>query len=205
MWLIDMLNGKKSSRFFDLLQKHCASLVDAAETLQRYTHDGSPELSDRIAQIEKDGDVVLNETIAELTDTFITPIDRQDIFSLAEAIDEMIDDLNNAAREIKLFQTGSTPAMCTMADILNRAAHEIQTAATALQDDASQAKTHGFNACHAENEMEDLYRQTLAALFNEADLHRIFKLREIYRHFSNSADQADVIGKLIGKIVVKAA
>lgn len=205
MWLTDMFSGKKQDRFFKLLQKHCAQLCEAAETLERYTQTGAPELSDRIDQIEKDADVVLTETITALTDTFITPIDRQDIFNLAEAIDDMIDYLNNAAREIKLFQTGSTPAMCTMAGILTRAAHEIASAAATLRRDARDAQTHGFRACQAENEMEDLYRHTLVALFNETDVHRILKLREIYRHFSNSADQADAIGKLIGKIVVKTA
>jgi predicted phosphate transport protein (TIGR00153 family) len=205
MWLTDLLSGKKQNRFFELLQRHCAQLVEAAELLERYAQSGSPELSDRIDQIEKDADAVLTETITELTDTFITPIDRQDIFNLAEAVDNMIDYLNNAAREIKLFQTGSTPAMCTMAGILNRAAHEIAAAAAALQRDARDAQAHAFKASQAENEMEEFYRQTLAALFNETDVNRILKLREIYRHFSNSADQADSIGKLIGKIVVKTA
>jgi uncharacterized protein len=205
MWLKDMFSGGKQNRFFSLLQRHCALLCEATETLERYAQSGSPELSDRIDQIEKEADAVLTETIGALTDTFITPIDRQDIFNLAEAIDDMIDYVNNAAREIKLFQTGSTPAMCTMAGILSRAAHEIQAAAASLHRDGSDAQKHGFNASHAENEMEDFYRQTLAALFNESDINRILKLREIYRHFSNSADQADAIGKLIGKIVVKTA
>jgi uncharacterized protein len=205
MWLTDMLSGGKQNQFFTLLQRHCVLLCEAAEALERYANSGAPELSDRIDQIEKDADTLVTETITALTNTFITPIDRQDIFNLAESIDDMIDYLNNAAREIKLFQTGSTPAMCTMAGILTRAAHEIRAAAAALHRDAADAQTHGFNASHAENEMEDLYRRTLAALFDESDMHRILKLREIYRHFSNSADQADAIGKLIGKIVVKTA
>jgi uncharacterized protein Yka (UPF0111/DUF47 family) len=51
--------------------------------------------------------------------------------------------------------------------------------------------------------MEDLYRAALARLFAGDDVREMLKVREIYRHLSNSADRADAIGKLIGKIVVK--
>jgi uncharacterized protein Yka (UPF0111/DUF47 family) len=51
--------------------------------------------------------------------------------------------------------------------------------------------------------MEDLYRASLAELFNGDDVRTMLKVREIYRHLSNSADRADAIGKLVGKIVVK--
>jgi len=204
MWLADML-GTKQNRFFTLAQRHVAQLVEAAETLERYVRGGPPDLPDHIEQIEQAADETLSETIAELTDTFITPYDRQDIYNLAEGVDDMIDYIANAAREIKLFQVELTPAMCTMAEILTRATHEIQNAGLALQKDARDAQVHAANASRTEDEMEDLYRQTLASLFEETDVHRIFKLREIYRHFSNSADQANALGRQIGKIVVKTA
>ena len=51
--------------------------------------------------------------------------------------------------------------------------------------------------------MEELYRSALARLFAGDDVRSMLKLREVYRHLSNSADRADAIGKLIGKIVVK--
>jgi predicted phosphate transport protein (TIGR00153 family) len=204
MWLADML-GTKQNRFFALAQRHVAQLVEAAETLERYVRGGPPDLPDHIEQIEQAADETLSETIAELTNTFITPYDRQDIYNLAEGVDDMIDYIADAAREIKLFQVELTPAMCTMAEILTRATHEIQNACLALQKDAHEAQVHAANASRTEDEMEDLYRQTLASLFEETDVHRIFKLREIYRHFSNSADRANALGRQIGKIVVKTA
>ena len=205
MWISDMFTGRKQNRFYDLLGRHCAYLTEAAETLERYVANGSPELSDRVDEIEKSADRVLSETIDALNDTFITPIDRQDIYNLAETIDDMIDYLNNAAREIKLFHTGSTPEMVEMVAILAHAANEVRDGVRALAHEPHGAIEHGLNACSAENAMEDLYRQTVAALFEGADFNRILKLREIYRHLGNSADRADAIGRLIGKIVVKVA
>ena len=204
MWLADLL-GPKQNRFFELAQRQCAQLVEAAETLERYVRGGPPDLPDHIEEIDQAANETLSETIAELTNTYITPYDRQDIYNIAEGIDDMIDYICDAAREIKMFQVDLTPAMCTMAGILTRAAHEIQSSVLALKTDAHEAQVHAANASHTEDEMEDLYRQTLSALFEESDVHRIFKLREIYRHFSNSADQANALGRQIGKTVVKTA
>jgi predicted phosphate transport protein (TIGR00153 family) len=205
MWLADMFTGRKQDRFIELLCQHAAILVQAADALERYVAQGKPELSDEVDTLEKRGDEILLTMLTALTETFITPFDRQDIYALGEAIDDMIDYINNAAREIKIFGVSATPAMEQMAGILSQGAREIRDAVAAIESQPDVATHCARAACSSENAMENLYRRTLAELFDSNDVPKIFKLREIYRHFSNSADRADSAGRLLGKIVVKVA
>ena len=204
-WLSDLFTETKQKRFRTLLEQHSQALRRAARTLQRFVESGNPALADEVDAIEKEGDEILKKTIDALTDTFITPFDRQDIYNLSGAIDDMIDYLNNAARELTLFKVATTPAIVEMVTILVEATDEIAQAVPAIERDPTAARACAYNASRAESRVEEMYRRTLAELFDESDVRRIFKLREIYRHLSNSADRADAIGKLIGKIVVKVA
>ena len=203
MWLADIFGSTKQNRFFALLKQMATICVEAARTLQRYVESGNSALSDEVNTLEKQGDETVQELIAALTESFVTPLDRQDIYNLGEAIDDMIDYLNNAAREIKLFGVAATPAMREMMQILVDGATHVDAAVSAVVAGSGDAAKHARLACEAENRMERVYRAALAELFDDSDMHRIFKLREIYRHLSNSADRTDAVGKLIGKIVVK--
>ncbi len=203
MWLADLFTPAREDRFTILLQQHAEILTSAAKTLNLYMVEGKVSLSDNISQLEHQADDLLVQLTDALRDTFVTPIDRQDIYNLGEGIDDMIDYLNNAAREITLFNVKPTQQMCAIGAILQRAAESIHSAVCLLQKDPPQAWNRARDAQHAENEVEHIYREALAELFNGSDTSLIFKLREIYRHLSNSADQAEAVGRLIGKIVVK--
>jgi uncharacterized protein len=203
MWLADLFMPGREDRFLSLLDRHVDLLAQVAQKFRRYVTEGTPSLSDEIDQLEKEADGCIRELTTALRDAFITPIDRQDIYNLGEAIDDMIDYLNNAAREIAIFKVSSTDHMRAIATILEEASLDIAAAVKALRNDPQQAWTKAGQAQHAENLVEDRYRTALADLFEGSDVSLIFKLREVYRHLSNSADRADAIGRLIGKIVVK--
>lgn len=203
MWLADLFLPSREERFISLLEQHADILVQTAQTFYSYVTAGGPALSDEINLLEKRADDVLVELTNALRDTYVTPIDRQDIYGLGEAIDDMIDYLNNAAREIKVFQVSPTPQMREIAAILLHAAEAIASGVTALKKDPQEAWSQAREAQHAENMVEEHYRTALAQLFDSPNVAEIFKLREVYRHLSNSADRADAVGRIIGKIVVK--
>jgi uncharacterized protein len=205
MWLSDLFKTSHDRRFFDLLAHHAALLSEAARLLSDYVGGGDPDLADRIAKLEQQGDEVLRQLLDSIRDTFITPLDRQDLYSLGQAIDDMLDYLSSAAVEFRLFHIEATPAMREMCGILTEAAAEVQAAVGAIATDPSVAYRHCRAASEAENRVEDRYRLALAELFDGDDFRSMFKTREIYRHLSNSADRADAAGKLIGKIIVKTA
>jgi len=203
MWLADMFQDSRGRRFFDILKRHTRLLCEAARTLAAYVDSGKAELAAEVRDLEHRGDVELAALIDAIRDTFVTPLDRQDLYSLGEAIDDMIDYLAGAAAEIELFGVAATPAMKAMCGILADAAAAVEAAVGAIASDPKRAHDFAREASTAENRMEDLYRASLAELFNGDDVRSMLKLREIYRHLSNSADRADAVGKLVGKIVVK--
>ena len=203
MWLTNLFSPTQADRFYGLLKQHASLLCEASAKLLEYIETGDAKLSDQVHEIENRGDLTLRDMIEALQDTFITPIDRQDLYGLSEAMDRMLDYLNNAARELKLFAIGATPEMAEMGKILADATHHILDAVTALQTEPKRATDEARAAIHAEARIEGVYRRTIAVLFDDPDLPTALKRREIYRHLSNSADRAEAIGRLIRKIVVK--
>lgn len=203
MWLINMLRPMQSDRFYALLDRHAALLCEGSAKLLEYIETGDAKLSDQIHDIENRGDINLRDMIDALQDTFVTPIDRQDLYGLTEAMDRMLDYLNNAARELTTFAIAATPEMAEMGRILSGATNSILNAVTALQKEPQKAVDGARSAIQAEHRMEEVYRRTIAVLFDDPDLPTALKRREIYRHLSNSADRAEAIGRLIRKIVVK--
>ncbi|MBV8667690.1 MAG: DUF47 family protein [Candidatus Eremiobacteraeota bacterium] len=203
MWLADLFLPARDDRFLSSLDRLSGILVQVAALFRQYVHEGTQSLSDEIDRLENEGDGILRQLTAALRDTFVTPLDRQDIYNLGEAIDDMIDYLNNAAREITIFKVTPTPHMCEIAEILENATGSIAAGVKAIRSEPQEAWTRAGEAQHAENLVEHRYRIALAELFEGTNMSEIFKLREVYRHLSNSADRADVIGRLIGKIVVK--
>ena len=205
MWLSDLFLQAREDRFLSLLERHTGILTQAADAFRSYVTEGTPSLVTDINELEQQADVCLSALTTALRDAFITPMDRQDIYNLGEAIDDMIDYLNSAAAEISLFKVSSTDHMRAMATILDDAARSIAASVKCLKSDPPRAWERAREAQHAENLVEERYRIALAELFDGDDIHEIFKLREVYRHLSNSADRADAIGRLIGKIVIKAS
>ncbi|HLW38002.1 MAG TPA: DUF47 family protein [Candidatus Eremiobacteraceae bacterium] len=205
MWLADLFSPSREREFLTLLKQHTGYLTQAARKLHEYVRHGTPELAQEIDDIERQADGVLTKLVSALRDAFVTPIDRQDIYNLGEAIDDMIDYINSAASEIALFKVGSTDDMVAMAGMLQNAAEAIDAAIGYLKSNPQEAWARARDAGSAENSVEDRYRHALMMLFEGPDFHEIFKLREVYRHLSNSADRAEAVGRLIGKIVVKAS
>ena len=203
MWLADLFRSSPGKRFFDLLDAHASVTLEAARTLAAFVDSGKAELATVVDELEHKGDDLLRELVGAISDTFVTPLDRQDLYNLGEALDDMLDYIASAAVEIALFEQRETPAMRAMCELLVEAAVSIRAAVGAIPRDHGAARIGAREASDAENRMEILYRTSIAQLFQGDDFRTMFKLREIYRHLSNSADRADAVGKLIGKIVVK--
>lgn len=203
MWLTNLFRPAQADRFYTLLHDHAALLCEASAKLLQYIETGDDRLSEEVHEIENRGDTLLRDMIDALQDTFVTPIDRGDLYTLSEAIDDMLDYLNNAARELKLFGITGTAEMGAMGKILSDSSSRILDAITSLPRDTQRAIEGARAAIQSEHRVEDIYRRTITVLFDNPDLPTALKRREIYRHLSNSADRAEAIGRLIFKIVVK--
>ena len=145
--------------------------------------------------------------IDELNRTFVTPFDREDIFSLSRSIDDMIDYADTTVSEMVILNVSPTPYMIRMATLLKDAGWEIHQAVMRLQKNPRVAIEHAQRAKALENRVEAVYREAIANLFSgPEDVHHVvemLKMREVYRHLSNAADRGDEAANVIADIVVK--
>ncbi len=199
--------NRKKNRFLELLTKQAELTVQGLDALRRYLREPNPKLIEELNRAEKEGDEVRRVLVDELNDTFVTPFDREDIFALSLNIDDILDYANTTMDEIKLFEVEGNPYIERIVSLLADAAMEIYRAVQQLQDHPNVASDHAVRAKSLENRVEHVYREALADLFKTPKdidgMMQILKLREIYRHLSNAADQGDEAADVIGDIVVK--
>jgi len=193
----------KEKNFSKLLLDQADKSLDGIIALEEYITKPGTETGDRVKKLEQDADDMRHILITELNHSFITPFDREDIFALSRAVDDVMDYAKSTVGEMVLFEVKPNAALRRMVNILRRQAEEISRAVFHLQAKPTLALEHAQKAKKLENEMERTYQEALAELFTEKDTIYILKMREIYRHLSNAADRADEAGNIIGDIVVK--
>jgi predicted phosphate transport protein (TIGR00153 family) len=173
----------------------------------KYLETLEPEVAEQLSIKEKEADEVRRILIDELNRTFVTPFDREDIFSLSRSIDDIVDYADSTVIEMVILNVKSTPYMLRMANLLKDAAYEIWHAVQRLPSHPSVANDHANRAKALENRVEAVYREAIADLFSgPEDIHHVvsmLKMREVYRHLSNAADRGDEAANTIADIVVK--
>jgi len=198
---------KREEVFHKLIQEQASITYDGVKLLVKYFETQDGEIADQLALKEKEADEVRRILIDELNRTFVTPFDREDIFSLSRSIDDVIDYADSTVSEMVVLRVKPTPYMQRIATLLKDAAYEIYQAVLRLQKNPSVAIDHAQRAKALENRVEGVYREAIADLFSgPEDVHHVvemLKMREVYRHLSNAADRGDEAGNIIADIVVK--
>ncbi len=204
---MSIFSRKKTNRFLELLIKQAEYSVMGMQKLLEYVKEPSEALATAVTQLEKEADEVRRILIDELNKTFVTPIDREDIFALSLTIDDVLDYADTTVEEMHLLGVQPNAYMERMVSLLTDAAREIHMGVQRLEDHPNVANDHAVRAKALENRMETVYREAIADLFAmPRDIDHVvemLKLREIYRHLSNAADRGDAAANVIGDIVVK--
>ena len=202
-------------RFFKTRQTSILSLIvrqaeltlRGLEQLKEYMASKDLLRAADITQTEKEADEARRILIDELNRTFITPFDREDIFTLSRTIDDMLDYAYSTVTEMEVLKVNPTQHMLRIVSLLRDAAFEIHLATLRLKDHPRVASEHAQRAKALENRVETVYREALAELFNgPEDVQHVVKMlkkREVYRHLSNAADRGDEAANAIADIVVK--
>jgi len=198
---------KRPDNFLRLICDQAAHTQRGLEALHAYVKDPSEAHAKEIHTAEKDADEVRRILIDELNRSFVTPIDREDLFALSRAIDDVLDYADSTVEEMVMLGVQPNPYLIRMVSLLRDAAEEINRGVQRLEDRPNVANDHAVRAKALENRVEGVYREAIGALFNgPRDVEHVvemLKLREIYRHLSNAADRGDEAANLIGDIVVK--
>jgi uncharacterized protein len=200
--------ARKPNKFTLRLIEQADLMVTGLEQLMAYMQKRSTKVARQISQTEKAADEVRRILIEELMKTFVTPYDREDIFTLSREIDDVLDYANTTVDEMEILDVEPTPQMQQMAGLLYDASLEIRLAVERLQDKHfTVSNTHTQRAKSLENRVESVYREALGALFKEPEdikhVITMLKVREIYRHLSNAADREDGAANVISDIIMK--
>lgn len=198
----------KPNKFLQLLVEQTELTVKGLALLKTYMEKRDPNVARKISEKEKEADEVRRILIEELMNTFITPFDREDVFSISREIDDVLDYANTTVDEMEILDVPTTPYMLRMASLLHDAAQELDMAMQRLQTrHFSVAADHAQRAKALENRVETVYREGIAHLFQEPknlkQMMTIMKTREVYRHLSNAADREDAAANLIADAIMK--
>lgn len=198
---------KRRNVFITYIHKQAQLTLEGMEILVAYLTAPDQNLADRLTEKEKEADEARRILIDELNRTFITPFDREDIFSLSRAIDDVLDYAYSTMSEIVIFKVKPTEYMLQICSLLRDATYEILKAVECLEEHPGVTGEHAHRAKKIENRVEALYREALADMFKEVDdvkgVIKVMKLREVYRHLSNAADRGDEAANVLADIVVK--
>jgi len=194
---------KKKCDFCEMLNAQSQKVLEGLDALYSWAGGGVDAQREKVKEVEREADELRRILIEELNQTFVTPFDRDDIFSLSRAIDDVMDYADRTVDEMEIYEVKPNSHVVQMIDILRKSARELSDAIRLIQKYPSIALEHATKAKAAENEMENAYHRALAELFKGTDTVYMLKMREIYRHLSNAADRGDEAANLIGDIVVK--
>jgi len=197
----------KQDKFLQLLIQHAEMTLEGMEALEAYMKERTDMAASRVVRAEKAADEIRRILIDELHRTFVTPIDREDLFALSGAVDDVMDYAFSTVEEMQILDVEPNDYLRRMVSLLKDAATEIHLAMLRFRDNPRVASEHASRAKALENRVERVYREAIADLFSGpeeiAQVWKMLKLREIYRHLSNCADRGDEAANVIHNIVVK--
>lgn len=145
--------------------------------------------------------------IDDLHNTFITPIDREDIFNISNALYDMVDYALTTMDEMHILKVKPDEFIKEMITLVRRQMEELQSVMMRLNKNPRVAGEHVMEAKRLEKKVEKVYRKAIKELFEGtldlALLPGIFYKREVYRHISNMADKAETAANIFGMVVMK--
>jgi predicted phosphate transport protein (TIGR00153 family) len=198
---------RRPNHFISRLVEQATLVVEGTAALKDYMKKPSKKNAAQVRNIEKQADEVRRMMIDELNRTFVTPIDREDLFGLSRAIDDVLDHAYSTTSEMDILDVQPNHYLQTMVEMLHSSAEEIHLAMERLEHHPNVADSHAVRAKAIENRMEILYAEAIADLFKKpSDLQAVvdmMKLREIYRHMLYAVQAAEDAANIISDIVVK--
>ena len=201
--------GKREDKFVGMLLEQTRITAEGLRLLEKWL--SKSELKDKaIDQMrakEIEADEVRRILIDELHNTFITPLDREDIFMLSLYVDDILDYCYTTVEEMQLLSIDADEYLMDMVKLTREATEELEMAFNTIFSNPRVAGEHAKRAKKIENEVEHLYRVAISDLFTKAKdfgpLMEMLRRREVYRHVSNMADQADKAADILGMVVMK--
>jgi uncharacterized protein len=202
----------KEERFFELFAKHSQAVQQGALALQGMLQGGeeTPVFCQRVNQFENDADNITREVLTAVRRTFITPFDRGDIKNLITAMDDAIDQMQQTAKAVVLFEVRTfEPPMREMGTLLVECSNLVGRALPLMQsigNNVSMLTAITEELTKLEGRVDDLHDIGLKELFlkhRNASVMDFIVGVEIYDHLEKVADRFDDVANEINSIVIE--
>jgi uncharacterized protein len=192
----------------DMLESQGANLVKATSSLFELVTDFKmvAERNSKIKDLEHEGDQIAHKLFTLLAQTFVTPLDREDISRLASAIDEVLNYTDGTSDRFVLFKIREpTPYMLELAKILLSASQEIYLLMTQIRKlkNANELVDRCRDIKRYEHEGDKIYRTAIAELFETDNAIEIIKFKEIYETLEGSLDRCQEVADIVEDIALK--
>jgi predicted phosphate transport protein (TIGR00153 family) len=193
-------------KFFDLFKQSAENALAGAralkEMLERY--DNPQEWWKKLKDLEHEGDRLTHRTIRSLNQTFLTPIDAEDIHALTTALDNVMDAIEASASRMVLFKIEKpTPEALELADIIVTAAEQLVKAVSYMPrlDDIDE---YCIEINRLENAADDIYRKAIGNLFDDhhPPIH-VIKWLDIYENLESATDRCEDVANILESIGLK--
>jgi predicted phosphate transport protein (TIGR00153 family) len=199
----------REEKFFDLFEQQSSNIVAASRALEELTIDYASAKAkvQQIEDLEHAGDTLTHELVRRLNTTFITPIDREDIYALASRLDDVLDLIDAVADRLLIYKiVQPTDGCIAMAKIIVKTAEETDRAVRCLRNLSPYYHKHCIEVNRLENEADRLLRDQLAALFEGGtDAIEVIKWKELYETMESVTDRCEDVVNVIEGIVLKMA
>lgn len=197
----------RTTEFFDLFTEAGQNAVEAARLAERRFREfpeGSVTQSE-VKALEHHGDELTRQTIELLNTQYITPFDREDIYELAKAIDDVVDYIENASDLLGLYKVEAPMQQSTeQCRVLVESAQHLANALSELKH-LRRVEPHIVEVKRLEDEGDRIVRDAIAALFEDegVDPRTIIRWKDIFEALEDAIDACETAADLVGNIVVK--
>lgn len=203
----------KNEAFFELFDAAAENAAEVADVLAAViAHEGDQGRQIRkLHDLEHRGDEITHRIYNALNSTFVTPLDREDIQGLAAEIDDFVDDLEEAAERLRLYQlTEPSETAQLFARIINEQARAIAQALKLLPElgkNLESVRGYVVEIHRLENEADDALRDVLGRLYADVtevpELVRRIQWRELFSLLENATDRAEDVADVLEGILLK--
>jgi predicted phosphate transport protein (TIGR00153 family) len=196
----------RDTSFYDHFTAAANNLVEGADLLGEMFAEGADRsmLAKKLRDVEHASDEVTHAVMRQLNSTFVTPFDREDIYRLANRLDDVMDFIEAAADLIVLYELVELPAEnLRVVEVIKKAARMTADAMPRLRG-MKDLEEYWIEVNRLENEADQIYRRTVARLFNgEYDALTALKLKDVAEELEAAADALEDVADAVETIAVK--
>ena len=198
----------KDREFFDLFEEAAGNIVRAADLLDQMlgTFPERKELARDILVCEQEGDRITHDIIKRLNQTFVTPIEREDILQLASGLDDIVDFTEEVADYMGLYKIEAPMEQAQrLAHILLQSSRQIAEAMPRLRS-FKDISHYTVEINRLENDGDRVSREAMASLFGDGiDPMVVIRWKDLYERLENAIDATEHVANILEGIVIKNA